>query len=408
MENLKDHLTGINNEFYLKLHYQEYISTHKDAQFIMIDFEKFKNINDVFGHNMGDQYLIVFASIIKNVFQDSLVVRLHGDEFAILTEYNPEEIEKLFLLCDKMIQLSVVEGKIPAPFHFNAGSTKAEHGIQNTKEKADYMMYYAKKNKKRYQEFKEDIWNIKNEEDLFLNKIDSHLKNDHFQYSIRQMFYLDKNKTNIYQIYTKDMNGFSLFEGRNYEILQKNKKLEKLDIHNIKYLLDSINTTNQQNIININYLTILSSEQLYEYLIVLKSLSKINFENIILSINLKEISFDQYFKLIQKIEILKDMGFKIILAQYNSKIGDEIWENAEIDYIKFDQNYWNKAMICDKVDYSLRKKVDMIMGAKSPTIPIFDLIEKEEQHQYIESFKNKDILVSGNYYSTEKKLNLTK
>lgn len=406
MENIKDNLTGIYNEFYLKYHYQEYISKYVDAQFVMIDFEKFKNINDVYGHNIGDQYLIVFASIINNVFKDSLVVRLHGDEFAILTKYHPEEIQQRFLLCDKMIQLSVIERKIPATFGFNAGSTRAEHGIQNTKEKADYMMYYAKKNKKKYQEFDEKIWKTKKDEDLFLHKIDTYLKKDSFQYTMRKIFHSDKNETNMYQIYTKGIDGSSILNELNYEILKKNQRLGILDIHNIQYLLEHVDILKRQIIINVDYLTILSLEQLYDYLKVLSSLRKIDFHSIILSINLNKIISEQYFELIRKIEILKDLGFQIRLDQYSSKIGDEIWESTIVDYIKFDHSYWNKGMDCKKIDYCLRRKVDMLMDCDNPIIPMFDFIEKEEQHQYIDSFQNNDILVSGNYYSKEKKLEL--
>lgn len=381
---------------------------HKDAQFIMLDFQKFKLINDVYGHNMGDQYLIVFASIINKVFDDSIVVRLHGDEFAILTKYNPDNIKKRFILCEKMLQLSVLEGKIPTTLKFNAGSVMAEHGIANTKEKADYMMYYAKKNKKQYQEFQEDIWQKKVDENLLLHQFDDYLKHDLFQYTGRQLFRLDGYETDIYQVNVRGVDDSFILNNSSYEILKKNRKIGMLDIYNIQHLLEHIDILDNKAIINVDYQTILSFEQLYEYLRVLLPLKTFNVNNIILSINLKGINYDIYYDLAQKINILKNMGFQIRLDHYSSQIGDEIWENTEIDYIKFANEYWNKAMHSDRVDYSLRKKVDIFMELNKPVIPMFDLIESKEQHQYIESFKYQDILVNGDYYGQEKKLKLRK
>ena len=94
--NFRDSLTGIFNEEYLKKNYQSYLDKHPDSNFIMIDSEKFKSINDTFGHNVGDDYLRTFAKILENNFKDSLVVRLHGDEFVILTKYSEDYIDEIF------------------------------------------------------------------------------------------------------------------------------------------------------------------------------------------------------------------------------------------------------------------------------------------------------------------------
>ena len=49
------------------------------------DLNKFKPINDKFGHAEGDRALIVFANILRKVFRESDVFgRLGGDEFAVL------------------------------------------------------------------------------------------------------------------------------------------------------------------------------------------------------------------------------------------------------------------------------------------------------------------------------------
>ena len=51
----------------------------------LIDLDKFKSINDTFGHPMGDEVLSHFAKlIIENIGKDDFAARIGGDEFAII------------------------------------------------------------------------------------------------------------------------------------------------------------------------------------------------------------------------------------------------------------------------------------------------------------------------------------
>ena len=65
------------------------------AALIFIDLDKFKSINDKFGHAEGDAALIAFARQMKGTFRDSdLFGRLGGDEFvALLTSTSKQEAE---------------------------------------------------------------------------------------------------------------------------------------------------------------------------------------------------------------------------------------------------------------------------------------------------------------------------
>jgi diguanylate cyclase (GGDEF)-like protein len=55
------------------------------ASLIFLDLDKFKHINDNFGHAEGDKVLIAFAEKMKRVFRSSdAISRLGGDEFAVL------------------------------------------------------------------------------------------------------------------------------------------------------------------------------------------------------------------------------------------------------------------------------------------------------------------------------------
>lgn len=93
----KDYLTNIYNRKFV----DEYIvyrmrKSPKENLFavIMIDLDDFKNINDIHGHDEGDQALIITANILKkSVKSKDIVARFAGDEFLIVLDI--DEITKL-------------------------------------------------------------------------------------------------------------------------------------------------------------------------------------------------------------------------------------------------------------------------------------------------------------------------
>jgi diguanylate cyclase (GGDEF)-like protein len=65
---------------------------------LFIDLDRFKQVNDSYGHSAGDQVLVEISGRLLKVFrQDDLVARLGGDEFAVLLEHlhDREEMSRL-------------------------------------------------------------------------------------------------------------------------------------------------------------------------------------------------------------------------------------------------------------------------------------------------------------------------
>lgn len=55
--------------------------------FCLIDIDKFKHINDTYGHKTGDIVLVEMARCLKASFRESdIVMRLGGDEFAVFAK----------------------------------------------------------------------------------------------------------------------------------------------------------------------------------------------------------------------------------------------------------------------------------------------------------------------------------
>lgn len=86
-----DTLTGLRSRGQFEERLQLKLKRSSPFTLIMIDLDKFKNINDTYGHNEGDQLLIEFSNIIESSIRRSdLSARIGGDEFVILIESTVE------------------------------------------------------------------------------------------------------------------------------------------------------------------------------------------------------------------------------------------------------------------------------------------------------------------------------
>ncbi|WP_342538146.1 GGDEF domain-containing protein [Sporosarcina sp. FSL K6-1540] len=98
----KDPLTDTYNRRTVEKYFREITRTirNKDQKLgvIMIDLNKFKEINDTYGHHKGDELLIHLAYIInKSVKKSDRVARWGGDEFLILVPTSTNDFESDYI-----------------------------------------------------------------------------------------------------------------------------------------------------------------------------------------------------------------------------------------------------------------------------------------------------------------------
>ena len=88
-----DKLTGFLNKASANQALSEICLTESGV-LLMIDLDSFKLVNDIHGHEMGDEILIQFAKVIRsNVISDDILGRIGGDEFvAFLKGINEESV----------------------------------------------------------------------------------------------------------------------------------------------------------------------------------------------------------------------------------------------------------------------------------------------------------------------------
>ncbi len=125
----------------------------KDFPLIIFDIDRFKNINDSYGHNAGDEALRRIVAEVKSVLpKDALFCRYGGDEFVIMP--GKMSYDKLTELLDKIyMQIRQIEIKSETEnYHFgttiSAGATYFSKDCKEASEfiyKADIALYEAKK-----------------------------------------------------------------------------------------------------------------------------------------------------------------------------------------------------------------------------------------------------------------------
>ncbi len=82
---LEDPLTGLPNRRAFDDRFQQIASSGESATLLVVDIDDFKTINDVYGHEVGDQLLAdVGRGIVSALRPGDLVARLGGDEFGVL------------------------------------------------------------------------------------------------------------------------------------------------------------------------------------------------------------------------------------------------------------------------------------------------------------------------------------
>jgi diguanylate cyclase (GGDEF)-like protein len=158
-----DIITGLPNRalFYERVKLSLEISKRnkKLLALILMDFDKFKEINDTYGHGIGDELLKVFASrVTENLRKTDTISRFGGDEFIFLiTELKTEEdvrkiAEKILKCFEKSFMIQghslVLKGSLGIALYPKNG-LEVDDLVKN----ADIAMYKAKRaggNKYKY------------------------------------------------------------------------------------------------------------------------------------------------------------------------------------------------------------------------------------------------------------------
>lgn len=151
-----DKMTGLFNRRYFETELERLDSSRKiPITIFVIDLDGLKNINDNYGHKIGDKYIKAAAEVLASSSRkEDIVARIGGDEFAfLLPETDYKVADKIFARIEQKTadynrQNNLVEDlRMSIGYAIKKGNEK---NLDQTFKEADKMMYNNKQDKYNY------------------------------------------------------------------------------------------------------------------------------------------------------------------------------------------------------------------------------------------------------------------
>ena len=147
-----DEMTGIyNRRKFFELAMKKFETTEKRLFGVMIDIDKFKNINDTYGHPFGDKVIkAVTATISNHLSDDAIFGRIGGEEFVIICNLDSKElilklIEKIRMEIESLVILTESNEAVKCTISEGiAEKTSDIKSLDNLLKEADLALYKAK------------------------------------------------------------------------------------------------------------------------------------------------------------------------------------------------------------------------------------------------------------------------
>lgn len=148
-----DAMTGLYNSEYFKRIASEMIEAKEKSErgfLIILDIDKFKDINDKYGHPAGDDVITTLALILKKIFRTSDIIgRMGGDEFCVYMHgsLSTEIPRKKILLLQKQLESEdSLTSKYGVTISAGIIEVNPEETFNFLYERVDKALYKAKEN----------------------------------------------------------------------------------------------------------------------------------------------------------------------------------------------------------------------------------------------------------------------
>jgi diguanylate cyclase (GGDEF)-like protein/PAS domain S-box-containing protein len=151
---ITDELTQVRNRRYLDFYIENMIHETKEFNsvfgILFFDIDHFKNVNDVYGHNVGDEILkIVSKSLSQSLRREDVLGRWGGEEFLAVVRVSSEEAllkiaETLRIIVSKSSYHYHENEKVTVTISIGGTLYKSGETAKKTIQRADENMYISK------------------------------------------------------------------------------------------------------------------------------------------------------------------------------------------------------------------------------------------------------------------------
>jgi len=147
-----DFLTGLYNRRYVS----QFIEDREDESLTVyyLDLDNFKGVNDRYGHQEGDDALLITAETLRECMPDGMIARVGGDEFLVVEigDYTEQEIEEKRKWLQKKLDDAYTVNEHFKSISASIGTAHSENGksvMDTLIKEADEFMYREKNKKKQ-------------------------------------------------------------------------------------------------------------------------------------------------------------------------------------------------------------------------------------------------------------------
>lgn len=145
IDSYRDELTRLPNRRYFRNILLELKNT--DNYIFIIDIDSFKNINDKYGHDMGDEVLRAFGNLLSSLHDGNVTAfRIGGEEFAVIMTLPSQQDASV--LAEKILSRTrdvMIRNKIRFTVSIGVGQKKEDETVGNLLKRVDIALYEAKK-----------------------------------------------------------------------------------------------------------------------------------------------------------------------------------------------------------------------------------------------------------------------
>lgn len=151
-ETMEDALTGIFNRRGALTYIEEAMARKQNGAMFLIDIDNFKQMNDTYGHQTGDQILMILAQILKKYSRPGdVAARIGGDEFLLFLPgcTRAEVLEKRAAdICRVFREETVTYDKVKLSVSIGVGISGEESDMESLFKTVDDRLYAVKRESK--------------------------------------------------------------------------------------------------------------------------------------------------------------------------------------------------------------------------------------------------------------------
>ena len=357
----KDSLTGVKNKNALALHVQELQLKVDDGEnfafaICVFDCDNLKTINDRYGHEKGDRYLVDSSNFIRNIFKNSEIYRAGGDEFiAILTDSDFENKNELVdQFYRELGEIKLTKENEWEQIRITMGlatyNRKLDHLVSDTFRRADKSMYSNKRIGKiangsyqstYFMESDDAYWKEQYIIDSFKNAIEKKLIKVYYQPIMR----INSGKLVLLEALARWIDPVRglISPGEFVGILSRHHTLHLLDLYMVENVCEEFALRAAEGLplvpVSVNV-----SAQDFDFVDIPQKLKEITDrhgikpKNIIVEITEQDIAEGtDHFK--DALEKLRELGFKVWIDDFGSGYSSlNVLSRYKVDRIKFDMD----------------------------------------------------------------------